>query len=87
MLGVFEMLVERLPVLADRRCGVLVTNAGIESQVLSHAPSVVREKVNRLLVAIVGARPRTALPEIVRREVFQKYLGRVVLIVATAIAG
>ena len=54
---------------------------------LSQAPSVVREKVNCLLVPIVGTRSRTALPEFVGREVFQKDLGRVVLIVTTRSLG
>ena len=73
--------IERLPVLSNWRGGVLIANSGIESEVVSHPPSVVRIEVNGLLIAVVSARPSAALTEIVGRKVFQKNLGPVVLVV------
>src|ERR1700730_2086079 len=52
-----------------------------------HLPVVVGVPVNSFLVAVVGDRTLAALTEVIRREVFQKELRGVVVVVAALALG
>src|SRR5208282_346935 len=54
---------------------------------LSRTPGVVRVKVNRVLIPVVGARTSTSLSEIVGSKVFQVNLRGVVLVVSALALG